>query len=361
MRLSVYIVLLTLGIVFSSCEKKEDGTVDVSFSTPYLSLVSFNHTVLNLNTDTTGSVQKIDSTTYRITILFHGTAILNSSDMPAQGLVTVFKPNDSASFVQFPFSLQLVNSDTFQFSSPITFTIKNTDVGFMRFQFLITTASGNSSNLVQQFLFVVDTIKPVVALIYPENGDTVAGIVTIYTTATDNIGVASVQLLVNGVITATDNTSPYTFSWNTSSLSGSQTLDVKATDRVGNSTTIPPITVFVIERSINYPPVIQNVTMPDTITLPPHDSLLVNITAKVSDPYGPGDIAEVFFYSLNSTDPQQKFEMSGDGTGDGIYTIIVKIVDTPFVRQTGTFHFEFHAVNNEGASATPITKSLTVQ
>ncbi len=278
-RFIVFSILVGMGILFSSCEKKEDTLVDTSYATPYLSLVSFNHSVLNLNTDNTGSVQQIDSVTYRITILFHGNAVVNASEMPAQGVVTAFKPNETSPFAQFSFFLQPTGSDSFQFSSPITFTIKNTDVGTMEFQFSITTVSGSSSNLVQQSLL--------------------------------------------------------------------------------------------IQRNVNHPPEILNVTMPDTVVLPAHDSLLITITAKVSDPDGPGDIAEVFFYSLNSTDPQQKFEMYDDGgrvfpndgdvtAGDGIYTIIIKIVDSPIVRQVGTFHFEFHAVDKEGASATPITKSITI-
>lgn len=279
-RCIVFILLAGIGILFSSCEKKDDNPVDSSFATPYLSLVSFNHTALNLNTDNTGSVQQIDSITYRITILFHGNAVVNASDLPAQGVVTAFKPNETSPFAQFSFFLQSTGSDSFQFSSPLTFTIKNTDVGTMLFQFSITTVSGNSSNLVQQSLL--------------------------------------------------------------------------------------------IQRNVNHPPVILNITLPDTVVLPAHDSLLIAITAKVSDPDGLGDIAEVFFYSLNSTDPAQKFGMYDDGgrvfpndgdvtAGDGIYTIIVKIVDTPLVRQIGTFHFEFHAVDKESASATPITKSLTIQ
>jgi len=279
-RFIVSSFLVSLGILFSSCEKKEDNPVDTSYATPYLSLVSFNHAVLNLNTDNTGSVQQIDSVTYRITILFNGNAVLNASELPAQGVVTAFKPNETLPFAQFSFFLQSTGSDSFQFSSPLTFTIKNTDIGTMVFQFSITTVSGSSSNLVQQSL--------------------------------------------------------------------------------------------VIQRNVNHPPVILNVALPDTVVLPAHDSLLIKITAQVSDPDGLGDVGEVFFYSLNSTNPQQKFEMYDDGgrvfpndgddvAGDGIYTIIIKIVDTPFVRQVGTFHFEFHAADKEGASATPITKSLTIQ
>ncbi len=88
-----------------------------------------------------------------------------------------------------------------------------------------------------------DTIKPVVTLTSPANGDTVTGTITVTANATDNVSIASVQLLVNGVMTATGNTAPYTFTWNTTNLSGSQTLVVKATDESGNSATTQPITV----------------------------------------------------------------------------------------------------------------------
>lgn len=75
-----------------------------------------------------------------------------------------------------------------------------------------------------------DTIKPVVTLTSPANGDTVTGVKVITATATDNVGVAQVNFIINGVTAGTSTTPPYTFLWNASSLSGTQTLSVKATD-----------------------------------------------------------------------------------------------------------------------------------
>jgi hypothetical protein len=128
---------------------------------------------------------------------------------------------------------------------------------------------------------------------------------------------------------------------------------------------------LLVTRGLNHAPVLGSVTVPDTVTLPPGDSLLITITAAVSDSDGLADIAEVFFYSLNSTNPLRKFPLYDDGglnssppsgdlaAGDGTYTITVKLVDTPTVRKTYTF--EFHALDKQGAAASPVSKRLTVQ
>jgi hypothetical protein len=118
----------------------------------------------------------------------------------------------------------------------------------------------------------------------------------------------------------------------------------------------------------NSVPVIGAVTVPDTVTLPPGDSLLIRMTMAVSDSDGAGDIAGAFFYSLNSSDPTRQFILADDGnatgfsgdavSGDGVYTITVKLLDQGNVRRT--FQFEFHAVDFQGADGVPVLKYLTV-
>ncbi len=135
-------------------------------------------------------------------------------------------------------------------TAPYTFSWNTSTLsGLQTLAVKATDPSGNSATTSPITVFVIkgspDTIKPVVALTSPANGDTVTGIVTVNATASDNVSVSSVQLLVNGVVTATDNTSPYTFTWNTTTISGTQILTVKATDPSGNSATTLPITVFV--------------------------------------------------------------------------------------------------------------------
>ncbi len=60
----------------------------------------------------------------------------------------------------------------------------------------------------------------------PAAGATVSGTVTLTATASDNVGVAGVQFLVDGTpLGAEDTSSPYSVSWNTTTATnGSHTL-----------------------------------------------------------------------------------------------------------------------------------------
>ncbi len=92
-----------------------------------------------------------------------------------------------------------------------------------------------------------DTTAPTVSLTAPADGATVSGTVTLSATASDNVGVAGVQFLVDGApLGAEDTTSPYSVSWNTTTVTnGSHTLTAVARDAAGNTTTSAPVTVTV--------------------------------------------------------------------------------------------------------------------
>jgi lysophospholipase L1-like esterase len=84
-----------------------------------------------------------------------------------------------------------------------------------------------------------DTVKPVVAITSPANGDTVSGTKTIAASASDNVKVTSVQFALDGAnLGAAITSSPYTYSWNTTQASnGSHTIAAIARDSAGNSST----------------------------------------------------------------------------------------------------------------------------
>jgi hypothetical protein len=92
-----------------------------------------------------------------------------------------------------------------------------------------------------------DTIAPTVSLTAPTNNTTVSGTITITASASDNVGVSSVQFFVDGsAIGPALTTAPYSISWNTSSvLNGSHTLTALAKDASNNPTTSLPIAVTV--------------------------------------------------------------------------------------------------------------------
>jgi galactose oxidase-like protein/Big-like domain-containing protein/IPT/TIG domain-containing protein/3-keto-disaccharide hydrolase/Kelch motif protein len=98
----------------------------------------------------------------------------------------------------------------------------------------------------------VDTVAPAISLTAPAPGGTVAGSTTLSATASDNVGVAGVQFLLDGVFFGPEQTvSPYQIAWNTANaVNGQHTLTAMARDASGNVTTSAPVTVTVANNYI---------------------------------------------------------------------------------------------------------------
>lgn len=96
-----------------------------------------------------------------------------------------------------------------------------------------------------------DTQNPVTLITAPAAGATLSGIVTVTASASDNAGIASVALLLDGLVYATDVSAPYTFSLSTAGLSaGTHTLQTRATDTSGNVGTSASQNFTVLAREI---------------------------------------------------------------------------------------------------------------
>ncbi len=80
-----------------------------------------------------------------------------------------------------------------------------------------------------------DTTAPNASFIYPTNAAITAGTISVQVNATDDVGVASVTLYLDGVALGTDTTAPFTFAWNTTtSTNGTHNLRAEARDAAGN-------------------------------------------------------------------------------------------------------------------------------
>ena len=80
-----------------------------------------------------------------------------------------------------------------------------------------------------------DTTPPSASMTTPANGAVVSGTVTVSASANDNVAVASVEFLLDGVAIGTDTTSPYSVQWNTVTTSnGTHALSARARDTSGN-------------------------------------------------------------------------------------------------------------------------------
>jgi thermitase len=101
----------------------------------------------------------------------------------------------------------------------------------------LTTAPGSGSN--------GDTIPPSTVIASPVDGGTVAGMVGVSVTATDNVAVTKVELYVDGVLYGTSVNSPFTIKWNTrKAAKGAHSILSKAYDAAGNVGTSPAGTVY---------------------------------------------------------------------------------------------------------------------
>jgi thermitase len=81
-----------------------------------------------------------------------------------------------------------------------------------------------------------DNTAPTVSFNSPSGGATVSGSVSVEVAASDNVGVASVTLSVDGVLVGGDNSAPYSFSLSTTAMpNGAHTLTATAQDAAGNS------------------------------------------------------------------------------------------------------------------------------
>jgi hypothetical protein len=92
-----------------------------------------------------------------------------------------------------------------------------------------------------------DTVPPAISLAQPQSGATVSGVTSISAVASDDVGVAGVQFLLDGAaLDSEDTTAPYSVSWtSTGATNGSHTLSARARDAAGNQATSAPVAVNV--------------------------------------------------------------------------------------------------------------------
>jgi thermitase len=110
-----------------------------------------------------------------------------------------------------------------------------------------------------------DTQAPTISIASPTAGS-VSGVVAVDVKYSDNVGVTRVELYVNGNKLATDDTSPFAFSWDTAGYAdGSYNLVAKAYDAAGNAGTSASVSVTLGNDTT--PPVITSFSAASTQTV----------------------------------------------------------------------------------------------
>ena len=126
-----------------------------------------------------------------------------------------------------------------------------------------------------------DNTAPNLSFISPASGATVSSTVSVQVDASDNVGVASVTVSVDGVSLGNDTASPYSFTWDTlSSLNGTHTLSATARDAAGN-TSNASLSVTVNNLVDTTPPTISILSPANGARVSGQVSVLVSATDQV--------------------------------------------------------------------------------
>jgi hypothetical protein len=120
-----------------------------------------------------------------------------------------------------------------------------------------------------------DSLPPAVAIAAPLGGK-VSGLVPVDATATDNVAVARVELLVNGTLKATDTLAPYGMSLDTTTYAdGPLNIQARAYDAAGNVASSTTVAVTVANDTVAPTVAIQNPAGGSTVS----GTVPINITA----------------------------------------------------------------------------------
>ncbi|HEX6095965.1 MAG TPA: Ig-like domain-containing protein [Thermoanaerobaculia bacterium] len=196
-----------------------------------------------------------------------------------------------------------------------------------------------------------DTQAPATSITSPSNGVTVSGSTTVSASASDDTGVTRVEFFVDGALASTDSSSPYSFSWDTTSASnGTHALTSKAYDAAGNSGTSASVSVTVSNTIVDTQAPATSITSPSSGATV---SAIVTVSASASDNVG---VTRVEFYvdgSLASTDTSAGFSYDWNTTllANGTHTLYTKAYDA--VGNVGTSATVTVTVSNTGADVLP--------
>ncbi len=184
-----------------------------------------------------------------------------------------------------------------------------------------------------------DVTPPTVSITSPSNGAAISGSVSISVSASDNVGVSSVSLTVDGAIIGSLTVSPFNFIWNSStSADGTHVITATAKDTKNNSSS------YSITVSKNTTVV---VTPPPTTTLPSSSFLITPSIANqgnegscvaFSCAYGARSIeqfyrtnATSYSYASNIFSPEYAYnqtKMSSDCNSGTAFTLVLNLMQT---------------------------------
>ncbi|MHB8998847.1 MAG: Ig-like domain-containing protein [Thermoanaerobaculia bacterium] len=207
--------------------------------------------------------------------------------------------------------------------------------------------AGGTGNYIYEFVEIyndtaggtADTTPPSATITAPASGATVSGAVPITVSATDDTGVTSVTIFVDGTAAATLSAAPWQWSWDTTALvNGTHAIGATAYDAAGNAGAATSISVTV-DNDLT-PPVVS-VTSPASGA---SVSGTVSVAASASDASGIASVVFLLDGAAQFTDTTAPYAWSWDTV----------------TASNGTHTLEARATDSHGNAATSAAVSVTV-
>src|SRR5882762_3579413 len=248
------------------------GAEDTSapYSVPWNTTTASNgsHTLTAVARDSLGMLWTSDPVT--VTVFNDTTPPTVSITSPASGTIVAgtisvtASASDNVRVVGVQFLLDGLNAGTEVTAAPYSVSWDTTSAsnGSHSLTAVARDAAGNRTPSAPVAVTVSngappDATPPAVSITSPTSGASVSGTVTVTANASDNVGVAGVQFLLDGLNVGAEVTAaPYSAPWDTTTASrGSHTLTAVARDAAGNRATSALVSVTVVNAS---PIVLEN-------------------------------------------------------------------------------------------------------
>lgn len=256
------------------------------------------------------------------------TAPLGGSNVSGTIAVTaVASDNVGVAGVQFRLDSSPLRAEDTSAPYSVSWTTTGSTNGSHTLTATARDAAGNTATATPVSVTVnnPDSINPSVSVTAPTGGSTVRRTITVTASASDNVGIAGVQFLLDGLpLGAEDTSSPYSVAWDTSAARfGTHTLAARARDRAGNTTLASNISITVADQQ---PPVVA-ITEPKT-----GKRLGGDTTIKVTASDNVGVVGVRFFLDGQSigaedTTPQYELKWRTDKLTKGTHTFTASARD----------------------------------
>lgn len=174
---------------------------------------------------------------------------------------------------------------------------------------------------------IPDTTPPTVSITSPSNDTSVSGTITISASASDNVGMAKVELYIDGLLKSTDTASPFNFVWDSTTVgNGFHTILVKAYDLAGNIGTSTTVSVTVNNNQGDTTPPTVSITAPTNGTTVLG---MVFVTSTASDNVGVTKVELYVDGTLQNTDTSSpySFVWNSSMVANGLHTFVANAYD----------------------------------